>query len=187
MLFRSTRPYIAADERTIVMAGSALSDDIYLQNPGLLRRFVVRMTFGTVTDLEVGSATYDPTTDDLRITVSGSGMPLVTFGAGSGVQIRPRFFKVITEGTVGSLPDSSDVVIEFQATTPNAQGDPDLSPGALSPFVSNISLLDPNTSGHPDYRFFRFRVTFDISAQGAPLSFNTPIPSLDFLRIPFRF
>ena len=183
----TTRPYIADDDRTIVLAGSALADDIYLRNPSLLRRFVVRLTFGGVTDFEVAAATYDAATDDLRVTVAGSGQPLVNFDPGAALQIRPRFFRVITEGTPGSLPDSSDVVIEFQATTPNAQGDPDLTPGVISAWVSNITLLDPNSAGHPDYRFFRFRVTFDISATGAPLSFSTPIPSIDFLRIPFRF
>lgn len=180
-------PFIAADLRTLVVAGSALTDDIYIRNPALLRRFVLRLTFGVPTDFEVGSATYDAVTDELRITVSAGGMPLSGFLPGAGIQLRPRFFRVITEGADDSLPDSSKITIEFQATTPNAQGDPDLSPGALSAFVKDISEIDPNTSGHPNYRFFRFLITFDISAQGDPLTFSTPIPSLDFIRIPFRF
>ncbi|MFN0008559.1 MAG: hypothetical protein ACKVXR_11705 [Planctomycetota bacterium] len=180
-------PFIAGDLRTLVVAGAALSDDIYLRNPALLRRFVLRLTFGASTDLEIASASYDPGTDQLRMTVSGSGMPLTGFLPGTAIQLRPRFFRVITEGTDNSLPDSSDIVVEFQATTPNAQDDPNESPGALSPWVKDISLLDPNSGGHPDYRFFRFRITFDISAQGDPLTFSTPIPSLDFIRIPFRF
>jgi len=180
-------PFIAGDFRTLVVDGSALSDDIYLRNPALLRRFVLRLTFGAPTDFEIASATYDTATDQLRMTVSGSGMPLAGFLPGTAIELRPRFFRVITEGTDNSLPDSSDILVEFQATTPNAQDDPDLSPGALSAWVKDISLLDPNSSGHPDYRFFRFRITFDISAQGDPLTFSTPIPSLDFIRIPFRF
>lgn len=182
-----TMPFIAADSRTLVVPGSALTDDIYLRNPALLRRFVLRLTFGAPTDKEVASATYDATTDQLRLTVSGSGLPLLGFLPGTAIQLRPRFFKVITEGAENNLPDSSDILIEFQATTPNAQNDPDLSPGALSAWVKDISLIDPNSGGNPDYRFFRFRITFDISAQGAPLTFSTPIPSLDFIRIRFRF
>ena len=180
-------PFIAEDLRTLVVAGSSLADDIYIRNPALLKRFILRMTFGVPTDFEVGSATYDGATDELRLTVSSGGLPLSGYPAGTGVQLRPRFFHVLTEGTDNSLPTSSQIVIEFQATTPNAQGDPDLSPTALSAFVKDISLLDPNTAGHPDYRFFRFRITFDISAQGDPLTFSTPIPSMDFIRIPFRF
>ena len=153
----------------------------------LLKRFVLRFTFGSPTDFEVGSASYDAATGQLRITVSASGMPLSAFPVGAGVQLRPRFFRVITEGTPDNLPSSSSVVVEFQATTENVQGDPDGSPGALSAWVKDITLINPNVAGHPNYRFFRFRISFDISAQGDPLSFNTPIPSLDFIRIPFRF
>jgi hypothetical protein len=57
----------------------------------------------------------------------------------------------------------------------------------VSPWVTSISMIDPNAGANPNYRFFRFRISFDISAQGAPLSFNTPIPTLDFFRIRFRF
>ena len=180
-----TLPYVADDLRTLVVPGSALTDDIYLRNPALTRRFRLRFINLTATNFDVGSASYDATTDELRLTVSGGILPLAGFIPGDSIELRPRFFRVLTDGDADSLPDSSEILVQFQATTENAQGDPDLL--NASAFVTDISLLDPNVAGHPNYRFFRFQVTFDISAQGAPLTFDTPIPSLDFIRVPFRF
>jgi hypothetical protein len=182
-------PYIDTDLRTVVLDGSTIvdTDDIYLRNVMLMKRFLLRLNHGTPTDFEVASAIYDPATHVLRLTVSGSGMPLAGFPASSTLEVRPRFFRVLTDGVPNSLPDTSQIVAEFQATVPNAQGDPDENVAAESPWVTDITLIDPNLSGHPDYKFFRFRISFDISANNAPLTFDTPIPSLDFFRIPIRF
>jgi len=183
-------PYIdQTDQRTVVFDATTLvdTDDIYLRNMELFKRFLLRMTHGTTTDFEVAAASYDPATHLLRLTVSGSGTPLSPFPVGSTVEVRPRFFRVLTDNVPNSLPSSSQILIEFQATVPNAQGDPDEGAGVVSAFVPNPAAIDPNVGGNPNYKFFRFRVSFDISANGAPLSFDTPIPSLDFFRIPFRF
>ncbi len=182
-----TPPYVAADLRTVVFDPTSppIGDDIYLRNTALLKRFVLRLTHGVATDFEVASASYDAATHALRLTVDASGMPLAGFLPGDAVEVRPRFFRVITNGVPNSLPDSSQIVVEFQTTTENLQGDPDT--GTASAWVQDITLLDPNTGANPDYRFLRFRISFDISANGAPLTFDTPIPSLDFFRVPFRF
>jgi hypothetical protein len=180
-----TRPFVAADLRTLVLSGSSLADDISLRNPALMRRFLLRITHGVPFEFQVGSATYDAVTDELRVTVSGGIMPLAGFTPGDAIEIRPRFFRVITGGVQNSLPASSQVLVEFQGALENAQGNPDVL--NVSPWVTSISMIDPNAGANPNYRFFRFRISFDISAQGAPLSFNTPIPTLDFFRIRFRF
>jgi hypothetical protein len=183
-----TPPYVAADLRTVVFDPTSppIGDDIYLRNTALLKRFVLRLTHAAVaTDFEVASASYDAATHALRLTVDASGMPLAGFLPGDAVEVRPRFFRVITNGVPNSLPDSSQIVVEFQTTTENLQGDPDT--GTASAWVQDITLLDPNTGANPDYRFLRFRISFDISANGAPLTFDTPIPSLDFFRVPFKF
>jgi hypothetical protein len=112
-------------------------------------------------------------------------MPLAPFAPGDGVVLRPHFFRVVTDGVVDSLPDSAKIRIEFQATTQNQLGGPD-SYGE-SPWRTDLSSLDPNVSGNPDYRYLRFRVVFDVAANGSPLTPLTPIPSLDFVRLPFRF
>lgn len=184
-------PYIDRnDQRTVVFDGTTIldTDDIYLRNVLLMKRFLIRLTHGTATDFEVASATYDPATHALRLTVDASGIPLSTFPDNTtAVEVRPRFFRVLTDGDPNSLPDSSQIVVEFQATTPNSLGDPNEGVGFPSAWVTDMSQIDPNLNGNPDYKFFRFRISFDISANGNPLTFDTPIPSLDFIRVPFRF
>ena len=58
------------------------------------------------------------------------------------------------------------IKVEFQATQPDFQGNPSLDPTLLSPFTTDISTIEPNTGANPNYRFLRFRVSFDISANG---------------------
>lgn len=178
-------PYVTADGRTLVIDGTLLPDDIYLRAPALLRRFVLQMTRGTTTAFDVRSAGYDASAHELRLTVTASGMPLAGYAAGDLIVLRPRFFRVLTDGVPDSLPDTARIQMEFQATTPNFAGGPDL--GAASAWTHDLVSLDPNVGGNPDFRFVRFRVSFDVAANGAPLTPATPIPSLDFLRIPFRF
>jgi hypothetical protein len=186
-----TFPYIDRnDERTVVFDGATIldTDDIYLRNVTLMKRFLIRLTHGTPTDFEVASATYDPTTHALRLTVDASGVPLNDFPDNtSTVEVRPRFFRVLTDGVPNSLPDTSQIKAEFQATIPNSLGDPDENAVSESAWVTDMSQIDPNLGANPNYKFFRFRISFDISANGAPLTFDTPIPSLDFFRMPFRF
>ncbi len=182
----TTKPYVDTDFRTIVFDSTTLvdTDDIYLRNVLLMRRFLVRVaTF----DFEVGAATYDPASNTLRLTVDASGQPLQNM-EGSSVEVRPRFYRVVTSNTPNFLPASSKITVEFQATQPDFQGNPSLDPSLMSgDFNADITTIEPNVSGHPNYRFFRFRVSFDIAANNEDLTPQTPIPGLDFLRIPFRF
>src|SRR5262249_29161695 len=71
-----------ADERPLVFDGRPSVDpaDISLRNPSLLKRFLIRMTHAsTTTDFEVASATYDPVSHALRLTLDASGSPLQAF------------------------------------------------------------------------------------------------------------
>lgn len=38
-----------------------------------------------------------------------------------------------------------------------------------------------------DFRFLRFQVEFDIDRLVTGLSLSTPLPALDFLRLPFHY
>src|SRR5262245_64402515 len=100
-------------------------------------------------------------------------MPLAAYAPGDAVALSPRFFRVATDGVVDSLPASARIRIEFQATTPDLSGSPDA--GAASPWRSDLAALDPNVGSNPDYRFLRFRVAFDLAADGSPLTPQTPI------------
>jgi hypothetical protein len=178
-------PYVAADGRTLVLDGTTLTDDIYLENPALLRSFALKFVQGPVTvRVQVGSATYDVGTGLVRLTAEGSGMPLANVMPGATFSLHPRFFRVSTDGAFDALPASSTIKIEFQATSANSMGAPDEV--AVTAWTSNVGTLNTNPN-NTSFRFFRFRVAFDIAADGSPLSATTPIPSLDFMRLPFRF
>ena len=184
----SAMPYVDTDLRTIVFDSQTIvdADDIYLRNVSLFRRFLVRLNNGTAFDFEVGTSTFDPVSHQIRLTVSASGSPLSGF-SGASVEVRPRFFRVVTSNTPNFLPATSVIKVEFQATQPDFQGNPSLDPGLISAWTTDVSTIEPNAGSNPNYRFLRFRISFDISAGGAPLSPQTPIPGLDFLRVPFRF
>lgn len=187
-------PFITSDKRTIVFDRTTLTDDIYARNPSLTRRFEVRLTQGSlVKTFEVAAAALGDG-NELRLTVAGTGQPLFGFGAGTNVVVRPRFFRVFTKlsssaaQVADSLPDSSTIKIEFQAAPATASGVPDETVGNThaSDWVTDITLLNTHPNA-PKFKFVRFRVSFDIVATGGQLSFSTPIPSLEFFRVPFRF
>ena len=164
-------------------------NEIYARNPSLLRRF--RLTIGP-RSFTVASAKYlgdgDLATgnDYLDVTVTESidedGHPPT-----GQLSLIPRYFTVTTLGVEDSLPATASVKIEFQATSANSQGDPDESSvfPDVSLWATDISQLN-EAPANTGFRFFRYRVTFDIAEQGE-LSADMPRPVLDFLRIPFRF
>jgi len=179
------RPYVAQDSRTVVLDGATLADDLWLRTPGLLARCELRLVQGAqTTSFEVGAASHDEASGDLFVTVSGSGMPLAVAQPGDVVELRPRFFRVASDGVPDVLAPSSAIRFEFQATGADAQGDPDA--GSASAWVADPTALNP-LPGASAFRFLRFRVRFDVSVGGAPLTPATSVPSLDFLRLPFRF
>jgi len=190
-----TLPYITADDRSVVFDGTAL-DAIYKQNASLLRRFQLRMQVGsTISKFEVVAATWDATSGQMRVSVATSGAPLGTFGAGTQLSLIPRFFSISTDGTADSLPTSSAIRIRFQAAKANAAGQPDLTNPSSNPasatatattFLDDPALIQTYV-GAKDFVFFRFRVDFDILSDGSSLSFQTPRPEMDFLRVPFKF
>ncbi len=178
-------PYITADKRTVVFDGTTFTDDVYLTNPSLLRLFDVRIVSGAgTTHFEAASATYDSMTGLVRVTVGTSGMPLnaVLPDGSSMVSLRPRFFRVRTAGVEDSLPDPASVKFEFQATTANSFGQPNT--GGVTAWVTDITQLNIAVN-NPSFRFLRFRVTFDLGLTN--LTTSTPVPSVEFLRVPFRF
>lgn len=182
-------PYITSDKRTVVFDGTTLTDDIYLANPSLLRFFDVRIAIGaSLFHFDAASATYDSTGGLLRVTVGTSGMPLnaIPTDGTASVSLRPRFFRVTTAGAVDSLPDPATVQFEFQATTVNSNGLPDESAVIPGPGVwaTDIATLNSNPN-NAQLRFIRFRVTFDLGLTN--LTTSTPVPSIDYLRVPFRF
>ena len=131
---------------------------------------------------------------DLRIAAYGTVDDLVdgdllAFAERAGsstlvARLIPRFFRVVTDGVEGALPDSAFVRIRFQATGADASGNPD-ERNLLQDWTGDISKFNELEDGA--LQFFRFQVEFDLDARAAGLTVDTEPVQLDFLRIPFRF
>jgi hypothetical protein len=184
-----TLPFVTADYRTIVFDPTGL-DPIYIQNPSLMLRFGVLVTLGATSQFEVVAASYSA--GQLRLSVATTGAPLQVLTSGN-VQVIPRFFRVITNGINDALPASATVRVRFQAAPADVTGNPVIDPPPTSPpFVLATDFLNDAAAikNHPNaanFKFVRFRVDFDILADGSSLTFSTPRPTVDFLRLPFKF
>lgn len=170
--------------RTALLDASGLTgaDEIYKRNAQLLRRF--RLRVGSQV-FEVASSTYHESSDQLALVVSSSG-PTLEFASGA-VELVPRYFGIRTLGIPDLLPDSAEVVVEFQLAQEGNPGTPDLDQS--TEFVGRLAGEDLNSLGvDPSLvRFLRFRVTFDIATGSSELNSNSPRPEIDFLRLPYRF
>lgn len=168
------------DPRTLLLDADdfAPGDVIYKRNPALLVGYQLKV--GS-TSMTVAAASYDSTLDVLSVTVESSDPAVPTAGL---AELIPRFFRVETNGVLDALPSSSEITIEFQAAPRNSLGVPDESNATA--WVTDVALLN-SAGNNPSFRYVRFRVSFDISAMGSSLTFNTPRPLLRFLTIGFRF
>ena len=172
------------DPATLILSATDLApaDEVYRENPNLMVRFELLITpqgGGDPVSFDVQSASYTASADEFAVTVNAD-LP----SAGT-VELRPRYFLIETNGVESVLPTTAGVQIQFQAAPASVAGQPDDSnifPGT-GQWANDISTLS-GAPGNTNFRFFRFRVSFDI---GNDLSFNTPRPGVDFLRVPFRF
>jgi hypothetical protein len=171
------------------------ADDVYLRNPQLLRQFQLVLTQGSVTRrLTVASAEVETFLDGsalVRLFLSSAEGTLVEFVDGSGEPdldqflLHPRYFRVVTGGQLDVLPVNQEIRLRVQALGALPDGTPDLvSP--LVPWTPNVAEI--SSSNVVDaVQFLQFEVTFDLDKGGAGVSGNSPLPSLEFLRLPFRF
>ena len=189
------------DQVTLVLTGTALDpmrlgggtfDDIYLRTPALLKDFVLRLEqTGNPTqfqDFNVVSASYvdDPVSFQLRIVVDGQAGTLQNFinQFASRYSLIPRFFRVVTNGVVDSLPADAFVRIRFEATGDDGFGNPNEA-NILVPLTGDVSQFGALPPG--DLQFFRFVVDFDLDVMGLGVTRDTTPVSLEFLRLPLRF
>jgi hypothetical protein len=172
--------------RTVILDPTLLAapDQIYVQNPKLLRSFT--LTAGGI-PYNVGGAVLNPGDAMLHVTISDEGASLQNVVG--NVELRPRYYAVTTTGIPNSLPSSASIRIQFDLAEADAADSSLPSTTLTTGFVNHVAGVDLNTLGvdPKKVRFMRYRVTFDITQGTAPLNFNTPRPRLDFLRLPFRF
>jgi hypothetical protein len=176
---------------------SGISNDVYLRTPALLVDCSVRLRVeenqAHFEDFPIASAVHDegaaPVGDEvLRLTIAG-GRRLTAFNPGNldgttGLQLLPRFFQVVTNGIVDSLPETALVRLRFQAAADNGIGRPDET-DLLQDWTSDISLFNTKPAGA--LQFFRYEVEFDLDEGDAGISSDPDLVTLDFLKIPFVF
>ncbi|TAH34419.1 MAG: hypothetical protein EYC70_15875 [Planctomycetota bacterium] len=124
---------------------------------------------------EIVAVDYDRPNDRLTLTTRTTDGAM-TFDVGVQWAVREKFFRVATSGLKDALPPSVNVNMVFQgADDPqNAAG---IVPGE-NEWTADLSLLQGK-------RYVRYRINFDINANGAGVTLNNPRPSVDYLKLPF--
>ncbi len=189
-------PFIGTDGFTVVLDATPLlppSANAYLlESPQLLQRYLVQLQASPslIERFNVVAASLNPANNRLTLTMDPAGGPLSPkFGPGDALELQPAFFRITTNGTADELPPEASVRVAFQVTTADASGQPDDPAGnfpAGTTFTPDVGQINANAA-NPDFRFMRFEVEFNIDVLGNGLSPQSPIPSVDFLRIPFRY
>jgi hypothetical protein len=179
---------------TLVMDATPLigtANEALLQNVELLRHYMLQLSDASnaadYTRFDVVAPVYDSLTHQLSLTVDGNGPSMsdtsvVPWGV-VNVELQPAYFRVHSSGAADTLPISSTIKIQLEATRADVNGNPDPA-GIIGP-TSDLSVL--NVAPNGTLRFVRFQVLFDIDAQGLGLTPGAPIPSLEFFRLPFRY
>jgi hypothetical protein len=185
---RPSLPYIGTSGYHLKADASALlgtTDDMYLRNPCLLEGQVLELRDSTNPAdrqrFDVVSASYDAARGVLSLSVDQSGPSLRSFQPAGAVEVQliPRFYRVYTGAMSDALHPSSTVQILFQGAPASADATPDVD--SATSWTADITQLNQSPIG-----FFRYDVVFEVGAEnlGDP---TFELPSLDFLRIPFRF
>ncbi|TAH39350.1 MAG: hypothetical protein EYC70_00775 [Planctomycetota bacterium] len=149
----------------------------FLRTPGVLLGYEVvpRAEQASAAGFEIVAAEFDRAADSLRLTTRTSDGPM-SLAVGSTWAVRAKFFRVETSGLKDGLPNSTNLVIEFQgADDPDDLGT--IEPGP-NDWTADLSLLRGK-------RFVRWRMTFDLDNQDIGVTLNSPRPSVDYLKIPF--
>jgi len=164
---------------------STLFEAKFTRLPNLLIGYDILPSDIATSTFEVVSANYNAGTDTMVLTSEIGDGPL-TFALDGGNPIwsvREKFFRVDTIGAKNSLPASTSITFEFQgadedASLPPGSGLPG-DPVAVGSIVwhTNLDLLDGQ-------RFIRYRVIFNADAQTNGIDLSSPLPSVDYVKVP---
>jgi hypothetical protein len=176
------------------LAGTSL-----VANPKLLEHYILQLSDSTNANdyvrFDVIDAQYDSNAQTLLLTVDGDGPELdaapVSGWSFADIELQPAFFRVVSRvgpaATVDSLPSTATIQIQFQATTADLNGNPDAAGVVPASPTSDVTALNTAPT-NAQLRFVRFQVLFDIAiGAGVVLSPSNAVPSLEFLRLPFRY
>jgi hypothetical protein len=154
----------------------------FLRSPALLVGYDIYPKAAGTAAFQIVSATYDRATDTLRLSSRTTDSPMeFALDPNSPIwSVREKYFRVETNGLRDSMPTSTAIRLEFQGADESAAGSN--QPG--TPFPSAVSWT-PNLSTLKGFRFIRYRVTFDADAQSTGIDLNSPLPLIDYLKLPF--
>lgn len=157
-------------------------DPIYLRSPGLLFGYDVYPSSNGTAGFQIVDASYSRSADTMTVVTKVADSPM-TFALDNNNpvwSIRPKFFRIDTTGLKDSLPDSTAVRLEFQAAD-------ELAPGTNTPGppVPGVNQWTSNLASLKGNRFIRYRVTFEADALSEGIDLSSPLPTLDYLKLPF--
>lgn len=171
-------PHVDVDGRTLIVDQVSFIQDVWWLHPATLVDASLEMGApGSSQRFDIESASV--TGGFVRLTVVGAGTPLAGFATGTPVTLRPRFFRVATNGVRDLLPGSASIRITFQGAPADAFGAPNAS--LAGPWTPNAFAL----SSVPGIAFIRYQVDFDLTADGSELTTGSPRPALEYIRIPY--
>lgn len=165
-----------------IPAASTLFEAKYLRNPKLLIGYDVYPKAAGTKAFQIVGADYTRSNDTLRIQsrVSDTPMSFEVDPNSPTWNIRGKFFRIETTGARDKLPSNATIRVEFQGANESAPGTNE--PGTPFPGATSWTANLNNLTG---FRWIRWRITFDLDAQGAGADLNTPRPLVDYLKLPF--
>jgi len=166
---------------TIPNASQVFSQALhFLRTSNLLLGFdILPDSSNQLSTYEIVSADYDATSDLLTLaTELNDGSPLSALVADEPWSIQAKYFRIDTQGIKGHLPNSSGIRFEFQGTSDPADPSATIpSPGDWTATLTNLQGL----------RFVRWRATFDIDAGDEGVTLGSPLPGVDYIKVPFTW
>jgi hypothetical protein len=150
----------------------------FLLEPALLNGYEFVPDTSTGRRFEIVGASFDKQTDSLVLLVEAASGALPSFSTGTWL-LRPRFFRIQTDGVVDSMPVSVAISIQFQGAQESAPGSN--QPGTPFPGVNTWTSDLNDLQG---YRYLRYQVLFDIDADNQGADLGSSSPRLDYMKIP---
>lgn len=156
----------------------------FLRHPNLLMGYDIMPDNVGTASFEIVAATYNSASGELVLdTLTSDGSMVSALNAGNpNWDIVPKYFRIETSGIKDGLPNTADVVFEFQGAEESAPGSNE--PGTPIP---GLSVWTKDLSDLQGMRFIRYRVSFEINANNSGLSLNSPRPHLEYVKLPFTW
>ncbi len=149
----------------------------FLRHPRALIGYEVLPNTSGSSAFEIVDASWDRDTDRMLLnTRTSDGSMTFSVDPPNPWGIRKKFFRIDTSGLKDSLPSGTAVRFEFQGAD-DPEDTASIVPGVLE-WTADLSELQGK-------RFIRYRVTFDIDANGTGVTPTSPRPVLDYFKLPF--